>query len=174
MHPAKFVIGMTATMAGSVQSQAQSITPCCSAPEISISAQCAEHSERCFNLGESMVTLSGELRTRAEFISAVNFGLAGAPRSESIAARALLVADIRLPKQKRVFLQMSYAQQEGRRPIPRPFEPGPPRSNRPGYHLERFPEDQFILSLCIELPDDSFSAKAKLVIERACTFIFCQ
>jgi hypothetical protein len=69
---------------------------------------------------------SGEARVRSEHNSAVNFGIDGSPKSDSIAFRTLLGADVRTIGGARLFVQSSYAQEQGRSPFARSFDESDP------------------------------------------------
>lgn len=70
------------------------------------------------------VDLGGEARVRVEGFDRPDFGLSG-PDYVSFAHRLLIQADIRAaPSGARVFAQLSWADQDGRRPGPRPFDDG--------------------------------------------------
>lgn len=76
--------------------------------------------------GKFYVSLGGELRARWESQNRIDFGIGGAPQTDSVALRGLLHADIRAAKGPRLFAQMSIAAQNGRSPGPRPFDESGP------------------------------------------------
>lgn len=72
------------------------------------------------------LTVTGEYRVRAELLDSVDFGVGGAPRSDSLAHRLLLGADLHSRGGARAFIQFSLVGETGRRPGPRPFDESAP------------------------------------------------
>ena len=76
--------------------------------------------------GDARITFGGEYRVRGETLDPANFGIAGGPQSTSIAHRAMLDADLRVAKTVRLYVQLSYADQSGRKPVARAFDVSDP------------------------------------------------
>ncbi len=69
------------------------------------------------------LTLTAEYRVRVEAFDNLDFGLAEAD-FESLAHRALASAEVRWASGPRLYAQLSYADEDGREPGPRPFDAG--------------------------------------------------
>jgi hypothetical protein len=81
------------------------------------------------------LTLAAEYRVRVEAFDNPDFGLAGAD-FESIAHRALASAELSCAG-PRLYAQLSYADEDGREPGPRPFDAGGLDVARPGSNCRR-------------------------------------
>jgi hypothetical protein len=106
--------------------QAQS--SCCVAPAVVSHEQCArDASANCLTLSDrSWVNFGGEYRIRFENLDRVNFGVANAPVSESIAHRILFDSDLRITNVGRAYVQFSAAGQSGRKPAARSVDVSEP------------------------------------------------
>jgi hypothetical protein len=106
--------------AASAAAQAQT-PPCCATPSVLTRAACTGNA--CMGISDAAwLNFSGEYRVRAEALDAVNFGIAAAPQSRSLAHRFLLGFDLRSDSGVRGFVQLSLAEQGGRKPVVRPFD----------------------------------------------------
>jgi hypothetical protein len=116
------------TGAAMASGAAQAQTACCAAPEVMSLESCTgDDPALCVPLGsDAWMTFGGEYRVRYEVLEPVNFGIAGGPNSESIAHRGLIGADLRTSGGARLYVQLSAADQSGRRPIARPFDASDP------------------------------------------------
>lgn len=103
-------------------------TACCAAPEVRSAENCtADGPALCTTLdNDTWLVIGGEYRVRFEALDPVNFGIAGAPQSESIAHRGLIGADLRTTGGVRAYVQLSATGQSGRRPTVRPFDASDP------------------------------------------------
>lgn len=101
---------------------------CCVAPAVVSHDQCVlEISPNCLTLGnKAWVNFGGEYRIRIEALDRVNFGIASAPRSESIAHRILFDSDLHITNFARAYLQFSAAGQSGRKPTARSVDVSEP------------------------------------------------
>jgi hypothetical protein len=72
------------------------------------------------------LSFGGEVRARWETQDRLDFGIGGAPQTDSAAVRALAHANIRMRNGPRLFAQFSYAQESGRTPGPRLFDESNP------------------------------------------------
>jgi hypothetical protein len=75
-------------------------------------------------VAHAFVSLGGEYRTRLESYGTPNFGLTGTPNFEALSNRLLAHADIHTGSLARVFLQIGYSDETGRKPAERPFDKG--------------------------------------------------
>jgi hypothetical protein len=97
-------------------------TVCCTPPPVTSQAAC-DDSGSCLSLGpKSWVTFGGEYRARYESLDRQDFGIANSVATASIANRGLLSADARHASGWRAFVQLSAADQDGRKPAARPFD----------------------------------------------------
>lgn len=103
-------------------------TPCCGAAPVATREACGtEGAGICLGLGDAAwLTIGGEYRVRGEALDRANFGIAGGPVSNSVAQRVILGFGLRTRAGPRAFLQLSFADQTGRRPAPRPFDESDP------------------------------------------------
>lgn len=121
---------MTMAVVGSVMTSTSALaqTACCAAPEVRSAESCtADGPALCTTLdNDTWLVIGGEYRVRSELLDRVNFGIAEGPRSESIAHRGLINADLRRSGGVRAFVQLSATGQTGRRPAVRPFDESAP------------------------------------------------
>jgi hypothetical protein len=73
---------------------------------------------------DGYISLGGEYRLRLESYEHPNFGLTHTPDYLALSNRALLHADIHWSPIFRVFLQLGYSEESGRKPVERPFDEG--------------------------------------------------
>jgi hypothetical protein len=128
MIPARTLACATALISPALASAAHAQTACCAAPEVRSVDKCTDDGPAlCIKLGnDAWVTIGGEYRVRFEALDPVNFGIANGPRSDSIAHRGLVSADLRSAGGARIFAQISAADESGRRPFARPFDRSAP------------------------------------------------
>jgi hypothetical protein len=123
-------LAMTMAVIGAVMTSTSALaqTAGCSAPDVQSAENCsADGRALCTTLdSDTWVVIGGEYRVRSELLDRVNFGIAEGPRSESIAHRGLISADLRRSGGARAFVQLSATDQTGRRPIARPFDESAP------------------------------------------------
>jgi hypothetical protein len=121
------LLGLSAALLALVIQPASAQTPpCCGAAPVATREACSP-AAFCFGLGDAAwLTVGGEFRLRGEALDAVNFGIAGGPESNSVAHRVLLGFDLRTRAGPRAFLQFSFADQTGRKPVVRPFDESDP------------------------------------------------
>jgi hypothetical protein len=70
------------------------------------------------------VSFGGEYRLKLETYDKPNFGLTHTPDFDALSDRVLLHADVHIDSAARVFLQLGYSGESGRRPIERSFDRG--------------------------------------------------
>lgn len=76
--------------------------------------------------GTAWLTFGGEFRTRVEGLDSVDFGVEDGPEYSVVAHRALFHADLRTEAGPRLFVQLSAAEQSGRKPGARSFDESDP------------------------------------------------
>jgi hypothetical protein len=76
------------------------------------------------NAGDSYVSLGGEYRIKVESYHRPNLGLTRTPDFAAVSNRAFLHADIHIDPAVRLFVQLGYSDETGRKPIERPFDRG--------------------------------------------------
>jgi hypothetical protein len=72
------------------------------------------------------VAIGGEYRVRTEYLDALDFGISGAPAYTSIAQRELIHVDLHTRSRARMLVELSAAQERGRRPAARSFDASRP------------------------------------------------
>lgn len=76
--------------------------------------------------GAVWITFGGELRARSEGLDSVDFGVGDGPDYGVVAYRSLVHADLRTEVGPRLFVQLSAADQDGRKPGARSFDKSDP------------------------------------------------
>lgn len=72
--------------------------------------------------GELWLTLGGDYRVRVEFPDKADYGLRGGEEFTSLSQRLYLHADLHAPGGARLFAQLAAANEDGRKPGPRPVD----------------------------------------------------
>jgi len=72
----------------------------------------------------SFVSLGGEYRVRVESYETPNFGLTHTPNYKALSHRVFAHADVHAGSIVRVFVQLGYSDESGRKPAERPFDRG--------------------------------------------------
>jgi hypothetical protein len=75
-------------------------------------------------VGHAFVSIGGEYRVKLESYDAPNFGLTHTPNYAALSNRVLAHADIHTGSLVRVFVQLGYSDETGRKPVERPFDRG--------------------------------------------------
>jgi hypothetical protein len=75
-------------------------------------------------IDHAFVSIGGEYRVKLESYDAPNFGLTHTPNYAALSNRVLAHADIHTGSLVRVFVQLGYSDETGRKPAERPFDRG--------------------------------------------------